>query len=114
MRDADEAVRRRRAAAHCGFVVRARGKQEAEQIENRRLLDRLFEGYGERGENSTVALESPTLTRRVMEIFYGVAFDTWEDCDPSDLDDRAFLDVLSIVYWIRQLRLAGRATFDAE
>jgi hypothetical protein len=108
MRLSVEEMRRRTAASWFAHE----DKQEARWVENRRLLNRLRKGYGAPGENTIVALEAPTLARRILELFHGVAFDTWGNYDPRDPDDCALMDALSFVRWIRQLRLAGNATLN--
>lgn len=110
MRMSTEDVRRRTAASWFAHE----DKQEAHRVENRRLLDRLFAGYNEAGERSIVALEIPTLTRGILEVFYGVAFDTWERYDANDRNKRTFVQILLLVDWLRHLRLTGRATLDSS
>lgn len=110
MRLSVEDVRRRTAASWFAHE----DKEEANEAENMRLRDRLFAGYGRAGGRSVVALEAPTLTRRILEIFYGVAFDTWGRYDINNRDDRTFVQILLFVDWLRNLRLTGRATLNSS
>lgn len=108
MRLSVEDVKRRNAASWYAYE----NKKVARWVENRKLLNRLFEGYEEPGENSIVEFEHPTLTRRILEIFYGVAFDTWDDYDINNRKHRALVQTMLLIHWLRQLRLTGRAKLD--
>jgi len=108
MRLSVEDVRRRTAASW--FALE--DKQEARRVEDMRLLDRLFEGYGKcRREFDSRSGTSNAYAQSHGDLLWRCV-DTWRIAILAISTIAAFLDILSIVYWIRQLRLAGRATLD--
>lgn len=108
MRLSVEDVRRRTAASWFAH----QNKEAALELENQKFRSQLLRNYGRFGGLSNVVSAPPTVTHEILEVFYGVAFDPQRRYDATDRYDYAFIRILSLVQWVRQLRLGGSETLD--